>query len=203
VLTRLPAPLLVLALSACATTFDDPAQGGQTPVMDGGTPWGDGTGIGDGTGDGTGTGTGTGDGTGTGMTGVLVDAFSVSADGTTTTSKPLTTGKSYRVVVSGTFIYGVCNETDCPGGATCGYTYVADAYNSTNDCWTTSPPESRWVGLWVDDTAPYWGDTRDDHTYEQPIVGTGQGSRFRIFDCADCYNDNTGKLAVAIYDDAG
>jgi hypothetical protein len=126
---------------------------------------------------------------------VLVDELVVPATNGvgTDTNVTLDNGGEYLAVVEGTYIFGTKSQQD----------RIADAEYSLdvgNTEWKKEFANNRpdVLDLFIDGVNPDFGAFRADHTYGTFFTGTGATSNFAIQDSP--YNDNSGELAVTVYE---
>jgi len=126
---------------------------------------------------------------------VLVDELVVPATNGvgTDTNVTLDNGGEYFAVVEGTYIFGTKSQQD----------RIADAEYSLdvgNTEWKKEFANNRpdVLDLFIDGVNPDFGAFRADHTYGTFFTGTGATSNFAIQDSP--YNDNSGELAVTVYE---
>ena len=130
----------------------------------------------------------------------LVETIAVPTDGTAITSAAaVASGTIYRLEAAGTFKWGNCDATACPGAAACGYDRLGDAYYRTDDCWASTNPNFAYISLHVDGVQVDWGPYDTDHVYSIQLAGTGAPLSLQVMDCEDCYLDNSGELMVELY----
>jgi hypothetical protein len=124
-----------------------------------------------------------------------VDELDVPAtnDVGTDTNVTLDNGGEYFAVVEGTYIFGTKSQQD----------RIADAEYSLdvgNTEWKKEFANNRpdVLDMFIDGVNPDFGAFRADHTYGTFFTGTGATSNFAIQDSP--YNDNSGELAVTVYE---
>jgi hypothetical protein len=129
-----------------------------------------------------------------------IESLVVPTDGTEVpTATSLASGTTYRLEVSGTFKWGNCDATNCPGGATCSYERYGDAYYRSDDCWTSTTAGFAYISLYIDGQQVDWGPYSPDHVYSIELPGTGNPFALKVMDCDNCYLDNSGSLEVDVY----
>lgn len=132
--------------------------------------------------------------------GAPIERLVVPTDGTAvTTATSLASGTTYRLEVSGTFTWGNCDATNCPGGAACSYQRYGDAYYRSDDCWASTTTGFAYISLYIDGQQVDWGPYSPDHVYAIERSGTGNPFALQVMDCEGCYLDNSGELALEVY----
>lgn len=133
----------------------------------------------------------------------LVETLAIPANGNTVySSNHYSSASEYKIVVSGTFTWGGCDPVTCPDGGGCDYARYADAEWLTDDCRfiTVFPAFSGWdISLFLNGQNINWGLYNDTHYYSTIIQGNNSVFSFRIYDCPECYGDNSGELTVTIF----
>jgi hypothetical protein len=130
----------------------------------------------------------------------LIETVAVPTDGTAiATAAAAASGSTYRLEASGTFKWGNCDSSACPGGGACGYQRLGDAYYRTDDCWASTTAGFAYISLYVDGEQVDWGGFDPDHVYSIQLPGTGAPLSFAVMDCDSCYLDNSGELTVEVY----
>jgi len=136
--------------------------------------------------------------------GAPLETLVIPSDGSiAATSLSYSSQKTYRVEVSGTYQWGVCDPVTCPGGAACGYRRFGDAEHLSDDCGVSFFDD--WFGIdisvYLDGANVDWGPFRSDHVYSTTVAGKDAPFLLRLNDCAPCYLDNEGSLTVSIFEE--
>ncbi len=131
--------------------------------------------------------------------GKLLDRISVPANGVAkTTNLLLANNTTYWVRVVGSYVWGGCDEDNCPGGGP-DYLRVGDAGFGTGNHWHNLDLFSP-NGLLVNGYTYLPVTFNRSHVYDFRIVGNDEKLEFKIMDCDYCYPDNAYNLLVEIYD---
>jgi hypothetical protein len=134
---------------------------------------------------------------------VPVETLTIPSDGSTvTTTGYYTSNATYRIEVSGTYRWGICDSLNCPESAECSYQRWGDAEYLTDDCWSSHFADFHGVDISVvvDEEHVDWGPFSPDHVYSIEKNGRNAPFSFQIADCTSCYGDNAGTLTVTIYE---
>lgn len=130
----------------------------------------------------------------------LIDSLAIPTDGTAIAmTAAAASGATYRLEARGTFKWGNCDSTACPGGGACGYQRLGDAYHRTDDCWTSTTTGFGYISLYIDGVQVDWGAYDPDHVYSIELPGAGAPLSLQVMDCEGCYLDNLGELEVDVY----
>ena len=129
----------------------------------------------------------------------LIETLAIPTDGSAVATTAAVAGGAYRLEASGTFVWGNCDSSACPGGAACGYQRLGDAYYRTDDCWGSTTAGFAYISLYVDGQQVDWGAYDPDHVYSLQLAGTGAPFELAVMDCEGCYLDNAGELVVEVY----
>jgi len=133
-----------------------------------------------------------------------LETLSIPSDGSSVeTSLSFSSQKTYRIEVSGTYQWGMCDPVNCPDGGACGYRRFGDAEHLTDDCGLNYFDD--WFGfdisVYLDGENVDWGTFRDDHAYSITVPGNDAPFSFHLNDCAPCYGDNEGSLTVRVFEE--
>jgi len=132
-----------------------------------------------------------------------LETLTVPSDGIpVTTTRTYASDKTYRIEVSGTYQWGICDSFNCPGGQSCEFRRFGDAEHLTDDCWASTFSDffGTDISVFVDGGNVDWGPFNADHVYSIERAGNDGPFSFHIFDCAPCYGDNEGGLTVKIFE---
>lgn len=134
---------------------------------------------------------------------LAVETLTIPSDGSTVrTAGTYSSNSAYRIEVSGTYRWGICDSFYCPGGSACNYQRWGDAEYLTDDCWNSDYEDFFGVDISVvvDGEHVDWGPFSSDHVYSMEVNGRNAPFSFQIADCSSCYGDNAGTLTVTIYE---
>ena len=134
---------------------------------------------------------------------VPLETLEIPSDGSAvTTEGTYRSSKTFRIEVSGTYRWGVCDPANCPDGLPCNYERYGDAEYLTDDCWTTYDEDFFGIDISVVLNGEHvdWGSFESDHVYSLVVAGKNAPFSFEIADCTNCYDDNEGSLTVTIYE---
>lgn len=132
----------------------------------------------------------------------LVETLAIPSDGSVVASRSYPSYKTFRVEVSGTYRWGLCDAWCCPGGDPGLRERHGDAEFLTEDCWISHYGDFNGtdISVFVDGENVDWGPFQSDHVYSIEVAGRDAPFSFHINDCASCYGDNEGSLTVRIYE---